>query len=232
MHGLVLMIQCLNGIFSTKVGNIGQQGKRVLSFIYIWLYYANYLSDSSAMADYRCLFSTSDRHRKLNQLRWQNMSTHLTNETSYWLKKLLMHLNWAIYNVSDIHVCFFPTLSQDRARPIPLAQPEAGPQRSERPVCARSPHRSRNGYPGWIWRYNHAEDTYLVSINSGEWINMPGMYKAFLCNIKSMILTQFMKKMLGFTCSDIDFVGSKWPIMKNVLWSERSNRRQVTHNTW
>ena len=64
-----------------------------------------------------------------------------------------MHLNWAIYNVCDLnidpHVCFFPTLSQDRAQPIPLAQPEACPQRSERPVCACSPHRSRNGYPGW-----------------------------------------------------------------------------------
>ena len=43
---------------------------------------------------------------------------------------------------------FCPTLSQDRPRPIPLAQPEACPQRSERPVRARSPHRSRNGYPG------------------------------------------------------------------------------------
>ena len=42
---------------------------------------------------------------------------------------------------------FFPTLSRDWARPIPLAQPEACPQHSERPVWARSPHRSRNGYP-------------------------------------------------------------------------------------
>ena len=104
------------------------------------------------MTDYRCMFSTSDRHRKLNQFRWQNMSAHLTNKTSHWLKKLLMHLNWAIHNVCDWyidpHVCFFPTLSQDRAQLIPLALPEACPQRSERPVCARSPHRSRNGYPG------------------------------------------------------------------------------------
>ena len=124
------------------------------------------------MTDYRCMFSTSDRHRKLNQLRWQNMSAHLTNETSYWLKKLLMHLNWAIYNVCDLnidtHVCFFPTLSQDRARPIPLAQPEACPQRSERPVCARSPHRSRNGYSGWYRVYDvtvptplHTSDTFF-----------------------------------------------------------------------
>ena len=138
---------------STKVANIGQQGKQVMLFICIWLYYANHHSDSSAMTDYRCMFSTSDRHRKLNQLRWQNMSAQLTNEISYWLKKLLMHLNWAIYNVSDLnidpHVFFSPTLSQNRARPIPLAQPEACPQRSERPKCARSPHRSRNGYPGW-----------------------------------------------------------------------------------
>ena len=80
------------------------------------------------MTDYRCVFSTTDRHRKFNQLRWQNMSAHLTNETSYWLKTFLMHFNWAIYNVCDLnidpHVCFFPTLSQDRARPILFAQPE------------------------------------------------------------------------------------------------------------
>ena len=138
---------------STKVANIGQQGNRALLFICIWLYLVNHHSDSLTMTDYRCVFLTADRHRKLNQLRWQNMSAHLTNETSHWLKKFLMHLNWAIYYVCDListpHVCFFPTLSQDRARPIPLAQPEACPQRSERPVCARSPHRSRNGYPGW-----------------------------------------------------------------------------------
>ena len=105
------------------------------------------------MKDYRFMFSTSDRHRKLNQLRWQNMSAHLTNEISYWLKKLRMHLNWAIYNVCDLnidpHVCFSPNLFQDRARPIPLAPPEACPQRSERPVRAHAPHRSRTGYPGW-----------------------------------------------------------------------------------
>ena len=104
------------------------------------------------MTDYRCMFSTSDRHHELHQLCWQNMSAHLTNETSYWLKKLLMHLNWTIYDVCNLnidpHVCFFPTLSQDRAWPVPLAQPEACPQRSERPVCTRSPHRSRNGHLG------------------------------------------------------------------------------------
>ena len=137
---------------STKVANIGQQGKRALLFICIWLYLVNHHSDSSTM-DYQCVFSNTDRHRKINQLGWQNMSAYLTNETSYWLKKFLMHLNWAIFNVCDLnidpHVCFFPTLSQDRVRPIPLAQPEACPQRSERPVCAPSPHRSRNGYPGW-----------------------------------------------------------------------------------
>ena len=121
------------------------------------------------MTDYRCIFLTSDRHRKINQLRWQNMPAHLTNETSYWIKKLLMHLNWAICNVCDLniypHVCFFPTLSQDRARPIQLAQPEACPQRSERPVCTRSPHRSRNGYPGWtmfIWKRIILHITYLT----------------------------------------------------------------------
>ena len=142
-------------VFScTKVANIAQQGKRVLLFICIWLNQANHLSDSAAMTDYQYMFSTSDRHCKLNQLRWQNMSSHLTNETSYWLMKLPMHLDWAIHNVSDLnidpHVCFFPTLSQDRARPFPLAQAETCPQRSERPVCARSSHGSRNGYAGCI----------------------------------------------------------------------------------
>ena len=55
-----------------------------------------------------------------------------------------MHLNRAIYNVCDLnidpHVCFFPTLSQDRDRPIPLAQPEACPQRSEKPAYALAHH--------------------------------------------------------------------------------------------
>ena len=91
------------------------------------------------MTDYLCMFSTSDQLPKLNQLRWQNMQAHLTNKTSYWLKKILMHSNWVIYNVCDLnmdpHVCFSPTLSQDRAQPIPLAQPEACPRCSERPVA-------------------------------------------------------------------------------------------------
>ena len=95
---------------STKVVDIGQQGKRALLFICVWLYQANHHSDNSAMTDYRCMFSTSDRHRKFNQLRWQNLSAHLTHETSNWLKQLPMHLNWAIYTVShlyiDPHVCF------------------------------------------------------------------------------------------------------------------------------
>ena len=118
------------------------------------------------MTDYRCMFSTSDRHRKLNQFRWQNMSVHLTNETSYWLKKLLMHWNWAIYNMWLKYwppcFCFFSTLSQDRARPIPLALPEAFPQRSEGPVCARSPHRSWNGYPGCYLVKHHSDSSTMT----------------------------------------------------------------------
>ena len=55
-----------------------------------------------------------------------------------------MHFKWAICNMCDLnidpHVCFFPNLSQDRARPIPLAQPEVCPQRSERPVHALAHH--------------------------------------------------------------------------------------------
>ena len=149
MHGLVLMIQCLYGIFEHQICYIGNKVKRALLFICIWLNQANHHSGISAMTH-----STSGRHRKLSQLQWANMSAHLTKETFYWRKKLLMHLNWAIYDVCDLnidpHVCFFPTLSQDRGRPIPLAQPEACRRRSERPVCARSPHRSRNGYPGCV----------------------------------------------------------------------------------
>ena len=72
------------------------------------------------------------------------------------------------------HVCFFPTLSKDRARPIPLAQPEACPQRSERPVCTRSPHRSRSGYPGWYnylrswWRHQMETFSALLVLCAGN----------------------------------------------------------------
>ena len=97
---------------NTKVANIGQQGKRALLCFCIWFNQANHNSDSSAMTDYRCKFSTLDQNCKLNQLRWQNMSAYLTNEISYWQKKLLMHPNWAICNAwdlnIDLHVCFFP----------------------------------------------------------------------------------------------------------------------------
>ena len=133
---------------STKIANIGQQGKRTLLLICILLNYANHHWDSSAIMDYPCKFSTLDQHRKFNQLPWPNMWAHLTNETSYWRLKLLMHLNWAIYDVCDLNIdpymCFYPTLSQDR--PIPLAQPEACSRCCERLVCTHSPHRSWNGY--------------------------------------------------------------------------------------
>ena len=116
---------------SIKVANFGQQGKRTLLFICIWLDQVNHHSDSSAMTDYRCKFWTLGRHRILNQFRQPNMSAHLTIETSYWRKKLLMHWNWAIYNVCDLniapHVCF--------SRPchrIGLGQPRLHSQRSVR----------------------------------------------------------------------------------------------------
>ena len=136
------------------------------------------------MTDYRCMFSASDRHCKLNQLRWQNMSDHLINETSYWLKKLLMYLTWAIYNVCglnvDVHISFFLTLSHDRDRSIPLAQPEACPQRSERPVCARSPHRNRNGYPGCSCKIRKSRDTHAPGMpgtfSSSPRVGDPGMH--------------------------------------------------------
>ena len=140
------------------------------------------------MTDYLCMFSTSDRHRKLNQLRWQNMSAHLTNETSYLLKKRLMHLDWAIHNVSDLnidpHICFFPTLSRDRARPIPLAQSEACPQRSERPVCARSPHRRRNGYPGCSHNKNETVISLWRETTSLYWIEYANNVPNVLNNVR------------------------------------------------
>ena len=94
--------------------------------------------------------------------RW-TWSAFLTNETSYRRKKRIMHLNWAIHNAWLKYrppCSFFPTLSHDRDQPTPLKQPEACPQHSKRPVCARSPHRSRIGYPGWcIPTFDH--DLYL-----------------------------------------------------------------------
>ena len=92
------------------------------------------------MTDYRYMFSTSDRHCKLNHLRWQNMSAHLTNETSYWLKKLLMHLNWAIHDVSDLnidpHVFFFPTVTESGSvNPVCTARGLSTMQRED---CMRS----------------------------------------------------------------------------------------------
>ena len=121
------------------------------------------------------------------------MSAHLTNETSYWLKKLLMHLNWAIYNVSDLNtrlkyrppcLFFFPTLSQDRARPIPLAQPEACPQRSERPVCARSQALHR---PSHTRHSHHAGSgvgcVMYISITGGQSIAQCTSLAVFLAGV-------------------------------------------------
>ena len=128
-------------VFSnTKVANIGQQGKQVLLFICIWLYLTNHHSDSLAMTDYRCIFSTLDRHRKLNQLRWRNMSAHLTNETSYWLKKLLMQLNRAVYNVCDLNIdpmFVFPDLvtGSGSANTVSTA---TGLSATQREACMRS----------------------------------------------------------------------------------------------
>ena len=140
---------------STKVANIGQQGivAGIVVYLYLTLLGKSPFGQFSNAGLSVHVFDFGPTSQIFNQLRWLNMSAHLTKETSYWLKKLLVHIHWAIHNVCDLnidlHVCFFLTLSQDRAWPIPLAQPEACPQRSERPVRARSPHRSRNGYPGW-----------------------------------------------------------------------------------
>ena len=95
------------------------------------------------------MFSTSDRHCKIHQLRWQNMSAHLTNETSYWLKKFLMHLNWAICNVCDLnidaHVCFFPDLvtGSGPANPVSAARGLSATQReaSMRSLTIQKPKR-------------------------------------------------------------------------------------------
>ena len=105
------------------------------------------------MTDYRCMFSTSDRSRKLNQLRWQNMSALLTNEISYWLKKFLIHVNWAIY-VCDLNIdprgCFFPILSQGRAQPSTVS-PARSLSATQREACMHSLTTQKpKGYPGWI----------------------------------------------------------------------------------
>ena len=111
---------------STKVANIGQQGNQAVLFICVWLNYANHYRDSSAMMDYWWKFSTSDRHRKLNQLRlakyvslsykWNILATketsnapNLSNLKCVWLKYPLPFL-------------FFPTLSRVLDQPTPLAQ--------------------------------------------------------------------------------------------------------------
>ena len=107
------------------------------------------------MTDYRCMFSTSDRHRKLNQLRWQNVSDHLTNETSYWLKKLPMHLDWAIYNVSDLnidpHICFFPDLvtGSGSANPVSTARGLSATQR-EACMCSLTTQEAETATQGVI----------------------------------------------------------------------------------
>ena len=135
------------------------------------------------MTDYRCMFSTSDRHRKLNQLRWQNMSAHLTNETSYLLKKLLMHLNWAIYDVCDLNIdppcLFFPDLvtgsgsanTVSTARSLSATQREAcmrslttqKPKRLPRVILTVSsisvPHCNGKQKARWRWWDNNKANT-------------------------------------------------------------------------
>ena len=89
-RGFLLMINvCVVFVFvSTKVANKGQQGNRALLFICVWLNYANHLPESSAMTDYWCKFSPSNRHRELNQLpakyislsyKWNILSTKETS---------------------------------------------------------------------------------------------------------------------------------------------------------
>ena len=119
---------------STKFANIGQQGR------YCCLSVLDFISQITIRTAQR-MFSTSDRHRKFNQLRWQNMSAQLTNETSCWLKKLLMNLNWAIYDVCDLnidpHVCFFPDLvtGSGSADTVSTAR---GLSATQREACMRS----------------------------------------------------------------------------------------------
>ena len=129
MYGLVLMIQCFMVFLSTKVANIRQQGNQALLCICVWLNSANHYQDSSAMTDHRWKFSTLDWHRKLYQLRWQIMSTYLTNETSYQQKELQMHRTSAIYNACDLNInlhvwVFFSDLvtCSGPANPVPTAR--------------------------------------------------------------------------------------------------------------
>ena len=106
-----------------------------------WIPLTNLDPESSTMTDYRGKFLLSHQPRKFNQFCWQNMSTYLKNENSYWWKKLLTHLNWAIYNACDLnidhHVCFCPTSSHHLDQSILLAQTEAC-YLTQRDACMRS----------------------------------------------------------------------------------------------
>ena len=63
-----------------------------------------------------------------------SLNNLLGKQSCPWLKTLWRQCHFTVLTVFNghcIHVCFFPTLSNDRARPIPLAQPE-------REACMRS----------------------------------------------------------------------------------------------
>ena len=101
------------------------------------------------MTDYRCKFLPSDRHCEFSQLSWQNMSAYLTNETNHRRQKLLMHLNWTVYNAYDLHIefhVFVPDLVTLSWSAIPFSTVRG---LSTRPVWPRSQHSSRNY--GSVW---------------------------------------------------------------------------------
>ena len=118
-----------------------------------WIPLTNHDPESSTMTDYRGKFLLSHQPRKINQFCWQNMSAYLKNKNCCWWKKLLTHLNWALYNACDLnidhHVCFYPISSHHLDQSILLAQKPVT-ERSETPVCARTPYRSRNSYSGCL----------------------------------------------------------------------------------
>ena len=103
---------------------------------------------------------------------------HLTNETSYWLKKPLMRLIWAIYNLSDLnidpHICFFPDLvtGSGSANPVSTAR---GLSAAQREACMRSLTTQKpKRLPRVIWQVEDASSPPSPTMG-----NMPGTTSSY-----------------------------------------------------
>ena len=159
------------------------------------------------MTDHRCKFSTSDRHRKLNQLPWQNMSAHLTNETSYWRKKLLMYLNWTIYNVYDLnidlHIWFFPDLvtgsgqGSGSVNPVSTARGLSATQR-DACMCSLTTQKPKRLPTGWIGSKFHTEHVIDAAVFCA---NNPLLFICRLSHLPSPWASCQIRKIAGCACA-------------------------------